>query len=523
MVSVVFDRSEILHEEVYLFEKIGTENREVMAHLQAICFLRPIEANLIALGNELRKPKYGSYYIFFTNAVSESYLNQLARHDEHEVVKEVQEFYVDYYAINSDTFSLNLRGCLNMNSYLWNNELVRMTDGITACLLSLKMKPAIRAQKSSKKAVQLAQSVKNKIEMSSTFHLGRRQQTPLLLIMDRAEDPVTPLLTSWTYQAMLHHLIGIDNGVVDLRGVEGVSEELSRFVVSQRQDDFFLKTMYQNFGDLGISLKDFADDFQAKSKSHKSLESIDDIKKFVETYPDFKRESGNVTKHVTLVEELHNRVQKRNLLEVSKVEQKLACHEDHDNAVQSIRSLLDGNSGTITGDDALRLILLYTLRYQTHPNNQAHSFVSTLLSKYNVDPERAKVIKIIKEFSDASKQTTSLDLFENQKWMSSMRGKIKRGLVGITNVFTQHMPLLHKILSLLMENKLEETSYPYYLGKSQIPTDVIVFVIGGITYEEAAIINKLNVELSGSFNFLLGGTSIHNANSFMDDLLDSTT
>lgn len=38
----------------------------------------------------------------------------------------------------------------------------------------------------------------------------------LLLIIDRREDPVTPLLNQWTYQAMLHELIGISNNRIDI-------------------------------------------------------------------------------------------------------------------------------------------------------------------------------------------------------------------------------------------------------------------------------------------------------------------
>lgn len=31
----------------------------------------------------------------------------------------------------------------------------------------------------------------------------------MVLILDRREDPITPLLNQWTYQAMLHELIGL--------------------------------------------------------------------------------------------------------------------------------------------------------------------------------------------------------------------------------------------------------------------------------------------------------------------------
>lgn len=37
-----------------------------------------------------------------------------------------------------------------------------------------------------------------------------------MIITDRREDPVTPLLNQWTYQALLHELIGSINNRVDL-------------------------------------------------------------------------------------------------------------------------------------------------------------------------------------------------------------------------------------------------------------------------------------------------------------------
>lgn len=49
---------------------------------------------------------------------------------------------------------------------------------------------------------------------------------PLLLILDRRNDPVTPLLSQWTYQAMVHELIGVQNGRVDLSQAPGIQSEL---------------------------------------------------------------------------------------------------------------------------------------------------------------------------------------------------------------------------------------------------------------------------------------------------------
>jgi hypothetical protein len=59
------------------------------------------------------------------------------------------------------------------------------------------------------------------------FDFRPTQLQPLLLILDRRNDPVTPLLTPWTYEAMVHELLGIQNGRVDLKLVPDIRPELA--------------------------------------------------------------------------------------------------------------------------------------------------------------------------------------------------------------------------------------------------------------------------------------------------------
>jgi vacuolar protein sorting-associated protein 45 len=138
-------------------------------------------------------------------------------------------------------------------------------------------------------------------------------------------------LTQWTYQAMVHELLGIQNGRVDLSDVHDVRPELKEVVLSQDQDPFFKKNMYLNFGDLGGNIKDYVEQYQSKTKNSSNIESIADMKRFIEEYPEFRKLSGNVSKHVTLVGELSRKVGAENLLEVSEVEQSLACNDNHTN------------------------------------------------------------------------------------------------------------------------------------------------------------------------------------------------
>ncbi|KAK5011122.1 vacuolar protein sorting-associated protein 45, partial [Cryomyces antarcticus] len=302
----------------------------------------------------------------FSNIIRKSALERLAEADDHEVVRAVQEYFADYLVINPDLMTLDLGQRLWGHSPdLWNQDsLQRSTEGVLALLLSLKKRPLIRYEKNSLLAKKLATEVRYQITQEEQLFDFRKTDTPpILLVLDRRDDPVTPLLTQWTYQAMVHELLGIKNGRVDLSDVPDVRPEQKEIVLSQDQDPFFKKNMYLNFGDLGQDAKDYVEQFASKSQSNHKLESIADMKRFIEDYSEFRKLSGNVTKHVTLVTELSRRVGEGSLLDVSELEQSLACNDNHSNDLKTLQRLIQ--SQTVPADNKLRLVAVYALRYSS--------------------------------------------------------------------------------------------------------------------------------------------------------------
>ena len=335
IVSTAVTQSSLLNHEVYLIDRLDNQTREKMRHLRCLCLVHPSPDTIQLLIDELRDPRYGEYYLYFTNVAKKSALERLAESDDHEVVKVVQEHFADYTVINPDLFSLSIslpqRRIWGSSPDTWNAEsLQRCSEGLFAVLLSLKKKPLIRYDKSSPLAKKLATEVRYLMSQEEQLFDFRKVDTPpILLVLDRRQDPVTPLLAQWTYQAMVHHLLGIQNGRVDLSNVKDIRPELREIVLSQDQDPFFQKNMFLNFGDLGGTIKEYVEQYQSKTKSNTNIESISDMKRFMEEYPEFRKLSGNVSKHVTLVSELSRHVADQNLLEVSEVEQSLACNDNH--------------------------------------------------------------------------------------------------------------------------------------------------------------------------------------------------
>ena len=93
----------------------------------------------------------------------------------------------------------------------------RFVQGLSALFLSVRRRPVIRYQRGSDSAYRLADSLYGLTykQQYGVFDFGSRS-TPVVLILERKDDPVTPLLTQWTYQAMLHDLVGISDGTIRL-------------------------------------------------------------------------------------------------------------------------------------------------------------------------------------------------------------------------------------------------------------------------------------------------------------------
>ncbi|XP_020529753.1 vacuolar protein sorting-associated protein 45 homolog isoform X1 [Amborella trichopoda] len=520
IVSVVYSQSELLQKEVFLVEMVDSISKEAMAHLKAVYFLRPITENIDRLKRQIGSPRFGEYHLFFSNILKLDQIQVLADSDEHEVVQQVQEFYADFVAIDPYHFTLNLP-----SNHIYMLPAVadppssqrfcdRAVDGIAAVFLALKRRPVIRYQRSSEIARRIAQeALKLMYEVETgLFDFRRTEISPLLLVIDRRDDPVTPLLNQWTYQAMVHELIGIQDNKVDLRNVGKLPKDQQEVVLSSEQDAFFKANMYENFGDLGMNIKRMVDEFQQIAKSNQNIQTIEDMAKFVDNYPEYRKMHGNVSKHVTMVTEMSKIVEERRLMLVSQTEQDLACNSGQVAAFEAVMNLL--NNDSVSDVDRLRLVMLYALRYEKESPVQLMQLVNKLASrsaKY-----KSGLVQFLLKQAGVDKRTG--DLFGNRDLLNIARN-MARGLKGVENVYTQHQPLLFQTMENITKGRLRDVDYPFVGNHFQQgrPQEVVIFVVGGTTYEEARTVALQNASNSGT-RFILGGSVVLNSARFLREL-----
>ena len=584
ILSCVSTQSEILSREVYLVSRLDDpargggggggninnnnfsnshslalrEESTHIGHMKAVCFLRPTEMNVGLLVKELTQPTFSEYHIFFSGIVPPPLLQLLAENDSQERVRQVQEFYADFLPINPDLFSLNCRNTLLLTSSMDNSPrgggahqqqhaiqqqqqqqhaslYERNLMGLQSMLLAMKRQPAsIRYQKSSKSARQLANDIRENMASDQIFHFVRgsgRQVgsgNMLLLILDRMDDPVTPLLSQWTYQAMVHELLGLNNSRVILRGVPNISKELEEVVLSSApgQDSFFQHHRNSNFGELGEAIQKLLQDYQARTKEHSvsNLKSIEDMQQFMEKYPELRSQSHTVSKHVAIMGELARIVEVCSLMDVSAFEQDLACADDQAGHLRVLMTKLD--SATVKIPDKLRLGMLYALRYEKATPNNAIPAVKEAMKRGGVPPESVGLVDAILRY--AGSKTRGPGLYGTNKDITSKLMKsFMSSVQGVSNVYSQHSPVLMDTIEGVVKGKLRGETHPlilpggvtsYNVENMALPQEILIFMVGGATYEESTKVSQFNQANNGKVRVILGGSTVHNSTSFLEEL-----
>jgi vacuolar protein sorting-associated protein 45 len=168
--------------------------------------------------------------------------------------------------------------------------------------------------------------------------------------------------------------------------------------------------------------------------------------------------------------------------------------------------------------EALRLVLLYALKYETHSNNDIVGLISKLKER-GLPEDKINLVHGILKYGGVRRRKS--DLFGSGE-LSAVTKRFMKGLQGVENIYTQHTPWIKGVIEDALRGKLKDTAYPYFDAGKRVdlnyrPGELIVFMIGGITYEEALAVHNIN-RAEGRVAVVLGGTAMHNSTSFLEEL-----
>lgn len=464
-----------------------------------------------------------SPFLDFTSRIGSTLIKKLTEADETEVVRCIKELPFDYQAVAPFLFTLKLNNkTFDLNTGDWIPEgLKRSADGLASVLIALQVNPMIRYQTQSQPCKVLAEKVSSIIKTEALANLSWRQAAPfdvnsLLIIVDRRNDLITPIVNKWCYYSMIHEHFDITNNRISLVDVPNrQAKDPREMLISMENDQFFEENYYKNYGELGISLKSALENL--KTNPQQKVETMEDMKRFIDEYPETKRYASNLHNHVFLMSEITRLVSEHNLIALSECEQELACNlTSHSDILKKLKQLVP--SSTIRPIDAVRLVSLYTI---CKPDKSGlGDLVNLLKSRKDIPAEDIGFIGQLREFN-LSKPQNPLD--ETVQQVTRM---IVQGVKGVENVLTQYRPSLWKMIEDLRKgNKLKEANFAFHgeRYKEEPPRKLIVFFVGGTTYDEALVADQINRSRAANIQIIVGGTSIHNFKSFKDEVRQAMT
>lgn len=169
MISIVYTQSKLYKNDIYLIQKTE-EATEKLPHLKALYLVRPTLENIENIVAELKEPRFQEYHLFFTNEISNKMIDKLAESDPSDKIKNIQEVYLDYYAVGRNIFSLNIPSTISLSRgadrWVESDKAIinRMAEGLIAMTMSLRVLPQVSYLNGSAACSRIAQIVSEKFE-----------------------------------------------------------------------------------------------------------------------------------------------------------------------------------------------------------------------------------------------------------------------------------------------------------------------------------------------------------------------
>ena len=529
--------------------RAASRRNTALVFADAVVMIRPIESSILALCRELKKPRFKQYHLYFTNMVEPTSLQLILNADVQDVIQTVDEAYLDLCPVTEATALVPLSGDRGgaappvvvvtqpatqpagsaaaprppvrnpvlsaighkrnpLRSEQWSqSDVTRCGQGLIALALSLKRIPCVRYRRSlpgRNVAERVATEVGRKLKDLKSIFFELSTSDTLLLVLDRLDDPVTPLLTPWTYEAMVHEVLGIDSHVVDL-GEQHAREGGTRHeVLSAAHDTFFAQQRYASWDRVVVAVKQLVEAYKdlyggAGSKRAGGGEtSLVELRSTLEKLPEAKKQSAIMVRHMSLATLVSEDIRGRNLLDLSLAEQAIACSTDFSGHSKLVLELMTKPETEV--EDALRLAILFLLKYESRGAE-----ITALATQMREELQRrglpAPQLALLNEMAQLFGSARRVgQLFEASSVLQSFKSVLATGLAGESSIDTQHKPQLQSIIDAAYNGQLSGTDYPFCSVAGTLPVpppdvgfkEIIVFVVGGTTYEEAKLVHALN-------------------------------
>uniref|UniRef100_A0A673I9T1 Syntaxin-binding protein 3-like n=1 Tax=Sinocyclocheilus rhinocerous TaxID=307959 RepID=A0A673I9T1_9TELE len=494
--------------------------------MKAIYFMRPTAMCVDAFINDFKpKPKYKAAYVFFTDYCPDDLFDKMKKNCAKHI-KVCKEINISFLPLEAQVFTCEnteaFKSIYTPNSQDRDQTLETIANQIVTLCATLDEYPGVRYKKYSQDSAldygnKLAELVDNKLarhyELDDNSKKKGKTQAQLLIV-DRALDPVSPILHELTFQAMAYDLIPIKDNNYEYKLKDGSKKE----ALLNEEDELWVKLRHMHIAEVTGQIPKLVKEISANRDEKKQADgniTIGGLSQLMKKMPGFRKQ---MTQVIDLAEDLMSHFQK-NVEKLCKAEQDLAVGADAEGqkVKDPMRMLLPVLLHPHDTTDKIRAVLLYIFSL----NGTTAENLNKLIQHVKIEDESGYILNW-KHLGVPILSTPSMFSFRKQP-------RKDRSDKETYNV-SRWTPVIKDIMEDAVENKLEVKDWPYQSEcpsawngsravsarqkhKGSSPDDLrsgsrlIVFVLGGVSYSEMRCAYEVT-HANKSCEVIIGSTHI---------------
>ncbi|KAL3231413.1 Vacuolar protein sorting-associated protein 33 [Nakaseomyces bracarensis] len=199
-----------------------------------------------------------------------------------------------------------------------------------------------------------------------------------LIILDRAADPITPLLTQLTYAGIIDDFY---NNCTD------VHIGSDHYKLDYDTDIFWDEMKFSNFGTIGPKLNQSAKDLQNKYDARHKAESLGEIKSFVDSLASLQERQAQLKTHTTISTKILSEVENNNNIQFNRIieieQDILADNLDYQSSFETILDLI--YEGDLTFNAITRLLCLLSICKNGLKEKHYSIFKKELIDRFGIE------------------------------------------------------------------------------------------------------------------------------------------